>query len=111
MKLLDARRLRPAAALLACLVVASCGDKPELVAKREQQNAEIHKLDGELAILQDKLDHMPADRSDELKKLKEDSSANKAAIANLESEISDLEAQRKALQDKFDEYRHKYVVR
>jgi outer membrane murein-binding lipoprotein Lpp len=110
MRLIDVRYVRPAALALACMFVASCGDKPELVAKKEQQIAEIRKLDGELSILQDKLNQMPPDRTAELVKLKQESAANKEAISGLEAEVAALKAKKEGLEDDLKAYRSKYVI-
>lgn len=102
---------RAAAAFLLCVVSSSCGDDPELVRKREEQKAEIRKLEGELSILKERLEQAPPDRSSELLRLKEEASASEGRIAALESEVEGLEKKKSALEREFESYRRKYVVR
>lgn len=107
----DVRYLRPALLGLACMFVSSCGENPELQAKKEQQSAEIRKLDGELTIIQDKLAQMPPDRSFELNKLRQEAAANKEAVAALEAEVASLKTKKEGLEDDLKTYRSKYVIR
>lgn len=96
------------AALFCGLLLTSCGDDPELVARKEQQQAEIAKLRGEIALLDEKLRNMPADVSGELEKAKEIEESQKAEIARLEGEIADLQTKKRELGKEFDVYRAKY---
>lgn len=105
------RVLRPAGALALCLAFSSCGDDPELVRQREEQKVEISKLEGELAILEEKLEQVPKDRSEEVTQLKQDAETNRAQVVQLESEIDALERQKDDIEKQHEAYRRKYVVR
>ena len=101
----------PAGALALCLVFSSCGDDPELVRQREEQKVEISKLEGELAILEEKLEQVPPDRSEEVEQLKADAETNRAQIAEVEAEIETLEKKKAEIEKQHEAYRRKYVVR
>ncbi len=109
--MIQTRLLRPAAALLFCLSLASCGDDPELVRKRDEQKAEISRLDSELKVLQEKIERIPPDRSSELKDLKQQSELQKENIARLEEKIEELETQKAQIEKEHEAYKRKYVVR
>lgn len=102
---------------LNCIVVVvslacwSCGDPPELVAKRERQKAEISRLQGELEIMEEKLKNMPPDVSEELEKAREKADGQTAEINLLEAEIKELQARKRTLQGEFDSYRAKYQIK
>lgn len=96
------------AVLLGALALASCGDPPELVARSEQQKAEIAKLRGEIALLEEKLRSLPADVSTQLDQAKKKEAAQKEEIEQLETEIADLQARKRELGKEFDVYRAKY---
>lgn len=98
-------------AVLAALSCGSCGDAPELVAKRERQKAEITRLKGELAIIEEKLKNMPPDVSGELEKARKTAEEQTAEINSMETEIKDLQARKRALQAEFDSYRAKYQLK
>ncbi|MEP4078960.1 hypothetical protein [Haloferula sp.] len=100
-----------AIAILSSLLAASCGDDPELVRKRDQQRAEIRKLEGELSILKEQLKDAPKDRSAELKELQGKVKSEREQIATLEKEVADLESQRRKLDREFEDYRQTYPVR
>ena len=87
---------------------ASCGDDSKLVEKREMQKIEIARLKGELALFEEKLKNLPPDVSMDLKDARQLFEKQAAAVAGLEKEVEDLEAQKQALQSKFDAYRVKY---
>lgn len=93
---------------LACF---SCGDPPELVAKREQQKAEITRLTGELQIIEEKLKNIPPDVSEELEKAKGKVEEQTAVISRLEAEIKELQARKRTLQAEFVSYRAKYQIK
>jgi septal ring factor EnvC (AmiA/AmiB activator) len=97
--------------LVAAVALSSCGDNPELVEKRERQNAELAQLRGELALVEEKLKNMPPDRSEELAEARAESANQEAELARLNAEIMELEARRKAIDAEFQEYRRKYAVR
>ena len=105
------RLLRPAGALALCLAFVSCSDDPELVRQREEQKVEISKLEGELAILDEKLEQVPPDRSAEVTQLKQDAETNRSQVAELEAEIEALERQKADIEKQHETYRRKYVVR
>ena len=105
------RLWRPAGALALCLAFGSCSDDPELVRQREEQKVEISKLEGELAILEEKLEQVPPDRSAEVVQLKQDAETNRTQVAELEAEIEALENQKADIEKKHEAYRSKYVVR
>lgn len=98
-------------AVLFVLSCASCGDDPKLVEKREQQKAEITRLKGELALIDEKLKNLPPDVSADLAEAKTLSGKQTAEVAGLETEIAGLEARKRSLQDEFDAYRAKYQVK
>lgn len=106
-----ARLLFPAVALVLCLSSSSCSDDPELVREREAQKVEISKLEGELAILEERLEQVPPDRSEEVVQLKEDAETNRAQIAEVEAEIEALERKKADLEKQHEAYRRKYVLR
>jgi septal ring factor EnvC (AmiA/AmiB activator) len=103
--------LRPAGALALCLVFGACSDDPALVREREAQKVEISKLEGELALLEEKLEQVPPDRSEEVVQLKADVETNKAQIAEVEAEIEALEREKDKLEKEHEAYRRKYVLR
>lgn len=105
------RWLRPAGALVLCLAFSSCSDDPELVRQREEQKVEISKLEGELAILEEKLEQVPKDRSEEVTTLKQDAETNRTKVAELESEIDALERKKADTEKQHEAYRRKYVLR
>ncbi|QJE97219.1 hypothetical protein [Luteolibacter luteus] len=108
---MPSRMLRLAAASLLCLSFSSCGDDPQLVQKREEQKAEIRRLDGELKVLQEKISQIPADKTSELSKLKQDSDLQKQEIENLEEEIASLQSKKAEIEKAHEAYKRKYVIR
>lgn len=103
--------LRCVAALAICVALSSCGDDPELVRKREEQKAEISKLNGELSILQEKMEQIPPDRSAKIEELKQQTEENRTQIAALESEIEALEKEKADVEKQHQAYRRKYVAK
>lgn len=103
--------LRGLAISAATMALAACGDNPELVEKRERQNAELAELRGELALVEEKLRNMPPDRSEELAEALAESANQEAELARLNAEIEELEARRRAVDLEFQEYRRRYAVR
>lgn len=97
--------------LFAALLLSSCGDDPLLVEKHEKQKAEITRLAGELALIEEKLKNMPPDVSEDLEKAKALSVKQTAEVARLEGEISELEDRKRSLQKEFDLYRAKYQTK
>ena len=100
-----------ALALLSTLVLSSCGDDPELVRKREEQRAEIRRLEGELTVLRDKLANAPKDRTAELEELQKKTVAEQAKIAELETTVADLGKRKDELEDEFKHYQRQYPLR
>jgi septal ring factor EnvC (AmiA/AmiB activator) len=99
------------ALLLAVLCCASCGDDPKLVEKRDQQRAEIARLKGEIALIEEKLKNMPPDVTAELDATRKRAEEQTTEVAKLESEVAELEARKRAMQAEFDSYRAKYQLK
>lgn len=97
--------------ILIAFSCVSCGDDPKLVEKHEKQKAELARLNGELALIEEKLKNMPPDVSEELEKAKQQAENQTAEVARLETEISELGERKRALQNEFDSYRAKYQVK
>lgn len=93
------------------LFLASCGDDPELLKKREEQRAEIGRLHGELAVLQEKLGDIPPDRGEELEDLKRSIEVSRTKAEALEDEIARLEKEKDEVESELNAYRRKYVLR
>lgn len=89
----------------------SCGDDPQMVAKREQQKAEIAKLKGELALIEEKLKNLPPDVTDDLAKARELAETQQAEVTVLEKEVATLEDRKRTLQGEFDSYKLKYQLK
>lgn len=100
-----------ALAVLAALFCASCSDDPKLVEKREKQKAEISRLRGELALVEEKLKSLPPDVSADLAEAKKLSEKQTAEVATLEMEVAALEAKKRSLQGEFEAYQAKYSVK
>lgn len=88
----------------------SCGDDPALVKKREEQKTEIARLEGEIAILDEKLKALPPDRSNELADARKKAEIQTKDIENLEQEIADLETKKRTLEAEIEAYKEKYPV-
>ena len=97
--------------LFLAFACVSCGDDPKLVEKREKQKAEIARLKGEIALIEEKLKNVPPDVSEDLAAAKKQEEEQTAEIAKLEAEASSLEARKRSLQSEFDSYRAKYQVK
>ncbi len=97
--------------LLVALSCVSCSDDPKLVAKREQQKAEISRLKGELALIDEMLKSLPPDVTAELAEAKQLSEKQSAEVAALEAEVAALEARKRVMQGEFDAYQAKYQVK
>lgn len=98
------------AAITACILV-SCKDDPELIAKREQQRAEINKLEGELSLLGEKLKNAPTDRRQELIQTQTKAQQLEKQVAELEGDIATLETRKKTLEDELRDYQREYPLR
>ncbi len=100
------------AIITALFILSSCGgEDPALVKKHGEQQAEIARLNGELALLQERLKNLPPDQSNELTKAVGDSEKLEEERSRLEGEVVVLEAEHKELVDKFEEYKRKYAIR
>jgi hypothetical protein len=97
--------------LTSSLLFVSCGDDPKLVEKREKQKAEIARLNGELAIIEEKIKAMPADVSIDLSEAKKTAEKQVAEVALLETEVVKLEARKLILQDEYQAYKTKYQIK
>jgi len=97
--------------VLLALSCAACSDDPKLVEKREKQKAEISRLKGELALIDEKLQSLPPDVTADLAEAKQLSEKQSAEVAGLETELAALETRKRALQNEFDAYRVKYQVK
>ena len=97
--------------VLIALSCASCGDDPKLLEKREQQKAEITRLKGELALIEEKLKNLPPDVSTDLTEAKKLSDKQTAEVAELEKEVAGLDARKRLLQSEFDAYKAKYELK
>jgi chromosome segregation ATPase len=97
--------------LLVAFSCGSCGKDPKLVAKRMKQESEITRLKGEIALIEEKLKHLPPDVSVELEAAKKEAEEQTAEVARLEAEVSVLQARKRSLQDEFDTYRVKHQVK
>lgn len=102
--------LRPAALALVCLSFSSCGDDPALVLQRDKQKEELKRLDGELKLLQEKINQIPPDRSTEISKLKLQSEEQQGQITALELDIERLQKEKAEVEKQHEAYRRKYVV-
>lgn len=99
----------PLAIALSILCV-SCGEDPELVKKHGEQQAEIAKLRGELALVQERLKNIPQDRSADLENASTEAKKLEEERGRLTDEVAGLETEKKALQEKFEAYKRKYAV-
>jgi len=54
------------------LVLGACRENPELVRKREEQRAEIKRLEGEIALIDEKLKAIPVIHEDDLAKARKE---------------------------------------
>lgn len=98
------------AVLIAC-ACSSCSDDPKLVEKREQQRAEIARLTGDLALIDEKLKSLPPDVSADLSVAKQLAATQAAEVSGLENEVAALEARKRTLQNEFDAYQAKYPLK
>jgi molecular chaperone GrpE (heat shock protein) len=96
---------------LFALFFSSCGDDPKMVEKREKQKAEISRLKGELALIEEKMKNQPPDVSDNLAEAKKIFEKQTAEVSGLEGEVADLESRKRSLQADFDAYKAKYEAK
>lgn len=100
-------------ALVFCssLFIISCGDDPKMVEKREQQKAEISKLRGEIALIEEKLKNLPPDVSADLAATRDLVEKQQSEVAVLEKEVAVLVERKRELQNEFDSYKIKYQLK
>jgi septal ring factor EnvC (AmiA/AmiB activator) len=96
---------------LVAMLCCSCGDDPKMVEKRNQQQAEITRLKGEIALIEEKLKSMPPDVGEDLEAARKRTTEQTATLADMEKEIAGLEARKRAIQTEFDSYRAKYQLK
>lgn len=96
---------------LVAMLCCSCGEDPKMVEKRDRQQAEITRLKGEIALIDEKLKSMPPDVGEELENARKRTAEQTATLAELEKEIAGLEAKKRAIQTEFDSYRAKYQLK
>ena len=102
--------LRNALILLIPLCFASCGEDPKLIEKKNVQAAEITRLKGEVALVEEKLRNLPPDVSGELEAKRKEIAEQEAEIKKLEAEVQEREERKNALQRDFDAYKAKYKI-
>lgn len=96
--------------ILCAISLSSCKDDPALIKQREEQKAEIARLEGEMNILSEKINALPADRSDELADTKKKVELQNEEMAKLEKDITTLQAKKRGLEDEFAQYQRKYPL-
>ena len=96
--------------LSSLLLLASCGDDPELVKKRQEQKLEIARLEGENMLLNEQLSSLPPDRSAELNEVKAKVELQTQELEKLEQEIAQLEAKKRSAEAEFERYKATYPV-
>jgi chromosome segregation ATPase len=103
---------RPLPLILAGLpmILGSCRENPELVRQREEQRAEIKRLGGEIALLEERLKDIPNVREEDLSKAREEVATQEREIVRLEEDISGLELRKRQLEKEFAAYKVKYRV-
>jgi septal ring factor EnvC (AmiA/AmiB activator) len=92
------------------LVLSACRENPELVRKREEQRAEIKRLEGEIALMEEKLKNIPETREEDLAKARQELEAQNQESTRLEQDISGLESRKRQLEKEFTDYKVKYRV-
>lgn len=97
--------------LAAAVSSVSCGDDPKMVEKRDQQKAEITRLKGEVALIDEKLKNLPPDVTEELNAAKKIAESQSAEVAKLEEEVAALEEKKRSIESDFQAYQLKYKVR
>ena len=108
---MTSRPIRLIASCLLLIPLSSCKDDPILVRKREEQRAEISRLEVEVAALEARLKDVPPDRSKELADSRAVAETQQAEIRKLEMQAADLEARKKELEAKLADQRLKFPTR
>ena len=98
-------------AIALSIPLISCNEDPELVRKRGEQEAEIAKLKGELAIMDERLKFMPEDKTADLEEAKRETKKLEEEHERLVGEVAGLEEENRKIQREYEEYKRKYVVR
>jgi septal ring factor EnvC (AmiA/AmiB activator) len=95
---------------MALLLCTSCKNDAELDAKRQHQEAEIVRLQGEIALVKEKLGNMPSDKTSHL--LTAESQLKDLAMeANrLEADVAELQQRKADLEKEFAKYKRKYPL-
>ncbi len=93
-----------------CLTFTSCNEDPKLVKKRREQNVEIVKLRGELALVEGRLKRFPPDKSTELEVAKQETEKLEEKHKLLSGEVSELEAELKKIHQEYNDYKRKYAI-
>ena len=96
---------------LSVLTLVSCREDSQLVEKREKQKVEITRLKAEVALIEEKLKDLPPDVSLALAEAKQVSEKQSAEVERLEGVVAELNARKRSLQSKFDDYRVKYQAK
>lgn len=99
------------AAIAAILLLTACGEDPILVKKHGEQQAEIAKLAGELALIEERMKNLPPDQSAALNKTAAESVKLEAERSRLSGEVEALEAEHRELLQKYEDYKRKYAIR
>jgi septal ring factor EnvC (AmiA/AmiB activator) len=102
--------LRLAIGIAATLPFAACNEDPELVRKRGEQEAEMAKLSGEIALVEERLKNVPPDQSAELEAAKRETKKLEEEHKSLSAEVAELEAEHQSLKNEHEEYKRKYTV-
>ncbi|RYD21683.1 MAG: hypothetical protein EOP88_10495 [Verrucomicrobiaceae bacterium] len=99
--------------VLAAIVAVACSscEDPKLVEKRDKQKAEITRLKGEVALIEEKLKTLPPDVSADLAEAKKVSARQNAEVEALETEVASLETKKLALEKEFEAYQIKYKAK
>lgn len=88
----------------------SCEKDPELLEKRDRQQAEIARLQSEVALAEVNLRDMPEDKSDELKAAESNLDVLASEAVQLESEVAKLRQRKAALEEEYAAYQKKYPI-
>ena len=108
---MTSRSIHLLASCILLVSLSSCKDDPILVKKREEQRAEISRLEIEVSALEAQLKDIPPDRSKELADSKAEAETQRAEIQKLEMQAAELEARKKELEAKLAEQRLKFPAR
>lgn len=87
-----------------------CGKDPELIEKRDRLQAEIVRLQEEVALAEAKLKDMPEDESKELEAAEEQLDAIASKAVQLEYEVDELRRRKADLEKEYAEYQEKYPI-